>query len=90
MISTPSKPSLSQLNRFIDKVDGFPVSAKRLVEIARSSRTPKSVYEFYGSFADDQVFESKEELTARSEQVEMMRSLEPEMPREEFVAPEED
>ncbi|HEX5448412.1 MAG TPA: hypothetical protein VFW90_04435 [Candidatus Saccharimonadales bacterium] len=90
MVNATSRPSPSQLNRFIAEVDDFPVSAPKLMRLARSSGAPKAVADFYGSFANDLTFKNREDLAVRSEQVEAMRSMEVEMPREELTAPEED
>lgn len=83
------QPSLTQLNRLIRLVPAYPVSISKLLDIARASRQPKEVVNFYENFNHDQVFDSHDELQSRSEQVELMRQSEKDMPREWEVAPEE-
>jgi hypothetical protein len=70
-------------------VPAYPITVSRLLDIARSSRQPKEVVNFYENFNHDQVFEDSEDLQGRSEQVEMMRQSEKDMPKEWETAPEE-
>jgi hypothetical protein len=83
------QPSLTQLNRLIEKVPSYPISVPDLLHLAKASKQPKEVLDFYKTFNRDQVFESPDDLQGRSEQVEVMRQEEKEMPKEWEVAPEE-
>jgi hypothetical protein len=62
----------------------------QLLNLARQQRAPKAVIDFYKSFDQDQVFRDEDELTGRSEQVDIMRQEEADMPREDLLVPEED
>ena len=84
-----AQPSITQLNRLIRIVPAYPITISRLLDIARSSRQPKEVVSFYENFGRDQIFDSSDDLQSRSEQVEMMRQSEKDMPREWETAPEE-
>jgi len=83
------QPSLTQLNRLINQVSAYPVSVSDLLDLAKASRQPKEVVDFYKTFNRNQVFYSPDELQGRSEQVEMMRQEEKDMPKELEMAPEE-
>lgn len=83
------QPTLTQLNRLIRLVPAYPVSVSKLLDIARASRQPKEVVNFYENFNHDQVFDDSDDLQNRSEQVELMRRSEKDMPREWELAPEE-
>ena len=89
MATLAMQSSLSDLHGFIAKVRGYPVSVRQLIKFARDSQAPKDVIKFYETFDDDQVFKDKDDLTSRSEQVEIMREESGEMPREEERSPEE-
>jgi hypothetical protein len=90
MNSLAIQPKLIDLYRFIDKVNRYPVSVGQLLNLARQQRAPKAVIDFYKSFDQDQVFRDEDELTGRSEQVDIMRQEEADMPREDLLVPEED
>lgn len=83
------QPTISQLNNLIKKIPKYPISVGRLIELARDTKEPKEVQSFYESFARDLEFDGPEDLKDRSEQVELMRQEEKEMPPEQQVAPEE-
>jgi len=88
-VTLQSQPSLTQLNSLIKSVQSYPISVSGLLDLARASKQPKEVLDFYKSFRQDQVFEDPDDLQSRSEQVEMMRQEEKDMPRELETAPEE-
>lgn len=83
------KPPLNDLYRLINQVDDYPVSVRQLLKLARQLNAPRSVIEFYKSFQPDQVFSDEEDLTSRSEQVDLMRREEGEMPPEIERGPED-
>lgn len=88
-MQSTAQPSISELNRFIRQVDVYPVSAKQLQGLARRKKAPRRVVEFYRTFAPDRQFEDREDLAASSEQVEVMRQEESQMPQEDEQATEE-
>jgi hypothetical protein len=83
------QPALNDLYKLIEKVPKFPVSNRQLVEFASKARAPKSVVDFYRTFSDNRVYISRDELSAVSEQVDLMRQEEADMPREIERGPEE-
>jgi hypothetical protein len=89
MSTLTSTPSLDTLYTFIDKVNSYPITPRQLIGVAKDKRAPKSIVNFYAAFDPNQEFEDKDDLVSRSEQVEIMREQEAEMPREEERAPEE-
>ncbi len=82
------KPSLAELNSLIDKVPRFPFSNQQLLNLAARLRAPKEVVDFYRSFGN-QTYKTKDDLAARTEQVDLMRQEEAQMPKEELVAGED-
>lgn len=90
MFAVAAQPSLSQIYNFIAKVKHYPVSVGQLLKVAKEIRAPKEVVKFYERFGKDQVFDNKDELTSRSEQVGIMKAEEAEMPSDGlFVAGED-
>lgn len=87
MITMSAQPSLGQLYAFINKVPAYPLSIQRLIRFADQTGAPKEVLNFYSLFARDQIFDDKDDLVGRSEQIQIMRSED--MPMEKEVAPEE-
>lgn len=89
MLTLAAQPSIDELNGFVNKVRTYPISARQLQQFARQTKAPKRIIDFYKNFLPDRVFADQEDLAASSEQVEMMRQAEAEMPKEEEKAPEE-
>ena len=89
MFIATMQPSLSQLQNFAAKVRTYPVSVRQLLDFADQKGEPKTVVNFFRSFPQDQVFDDKEDLASRTEQVKIMRQEEQKMPPEQQVAPEE-
>lgn len=85
-----SRPALGEIYDFINKVDVYPVSVNQLINLARRVRAPKPIIDFYGSFGRHQVFKDEDELLSRSEQVEIMRQDERDMPWDGLSVPAED
>lgn len=75
------RPPLADLYKLIDKVPKYPLSNRQLIDLAAKSKSPREVIDFYRTF-NDRVYKSRDELAAVSEQVDMMRQDEAEMPRE--------
>lgn len=83
------QPKLTQLYDLIDKVSNYPLSTGHLIKLAKDVGAPKEVINFYKSFGQNQIFENEEDLTRRSEQVDMLRQESKDMPDEIQVATEE-
>lgn len=88
-VTLKPQPSLAQLYGLIKQVPAYPISVSGLLDLAKASKQPKEVLDFYKTFRPDQVFSDPDDLQGRSEQVEMMRQEEKDMPRELETAPEE-
>ena len=84
------KPKLSELTDLIDRVPEFPVTAEDMVELAFEEDSSGAVVDFYRNFHSGEIFEDKEDLEARSEQVALMNRDEKEQPFEQWAASEED
>jgi hypothetical protein len=82
-------PPLEQLLKLIEKVPSFPISNQQLVNFARQKKAPAGVVDFYRTISDDMVYESKDDLTGVSEQIDIMRQEEADMPAEIERGPEE-
>lgn len=80
MTTADTLPPINQIKDFIKHVRSYPVSVKQLLELAADTKASKEIKDFYGSFPDDQTFDDQEDLLARSEQVEILRSMD--MPQE--------
>ena len=85
-----TRPALTDLYRFISKIDNYPVSVDELLEKARRLKAPRPVVDFYKSFGRHQVFDDQDDLLNRSEQVGIMRRDERDMPKDYLFVPEED
>lgn len=82
------RPPLSELYSLIDKVPKFPVSNRQLVDFASKTKAPKEVVDFYKTF-NDRVYKNRDELVSLSEQVDLMRQEEADMPPEVELSPED-
>lgn len=83
------KPTLNELYGFIEQVRSYPVSTGQLLQLAGDIDAPKPVIDFYKAFRGDQVFADRDDLTGRSEQLDILMQEEDEMPQELERAPEE-
>jgi hypothetical protein len=83
------RPPLSQLLKLIDKVPDYPISNRDLVNFARDKKAPEVVVDFYRTISEDRIYEDKDELTGVSEQIDIMRHEEADMPAEIERGPEE-
>ena len=81
---------ISGINELIDQVHSYPVSVGQLINLARAVETPTSVVNFYRSLPEGVVFETEDDLRARSELLELMNREEAEQPYEVMVSSEED
>lgn len=86
MISAAIQPSISELTSFVAKVDSFPISAGQLISLARDKGASPRIVNFYKKFAAYRIFENKDDLATSSEQVDILRSEEHQMPKEEEKA----
>ena len=82
------QPSITDLYTLINKVPKFPISVKKLTDIAKKEKTPKAVVDFYRAFPEDGVFDDKDDLISRTESIEILHHQT--APQEEMHAPEED
>lgn len=85
MITAP----LDEIYNLISKVPKYPISVGKLIDLARETKTPKEVVDFYRTFSRSLVFEDKNHLIGSSEQVDIMREEGLNMPKEEERSPEE-
>jgi hypothetical protein len=83
------RPPLNQLMKLIEKVPDYPISNRQLVTFARRNKAPAEVVDFYRTISDDRIYESKDELAGVSEQIDIMRHDEADMPAEIERGPEE-
>lgn len=81
-------PLLTDLHTLIDKVSSFPISTKQLVDFAAQQEAPKAVIDFYSAFPSDERFKDKDDLIARTENVEILHHQT--APPEDMHSPEED
>ena len=89
MSAITSNSHLRSLDNFISGVDRYPVTVSELLQMARDLNAPKSIIDFYARFAPWLTFFDQEELSSRSEQVDILREEVPAMPKEEENSPEE-
>lgn len=89
MITVEELPEIEELYDFIDSVSAYPVSAGDLAQLAVAEGSGRRVIDFYRSFPSDQIFPSKEDLSSRSEQVQIMSAEESEQPWEALRSPQE-
>lgn len=90
MEAAVAKPPLNELYDFISQVNAYPISVQQLLELAQNLKAPRPVIDFYQSFGRSLVFRDKDELIGRSEQVDIMRQEEQDMPRDGLSVPGED
>ena len=89
MIAISELPSIDELHDLIEGVHAFPVSAASLADLAIAEGAGRRVVDFYRCFPDDQLFANRDDLIARSEQVQMMSAEETEQPWEIQRSPQE-
>ncbi|HVX58906.1 MAG TPA: hypothetical protein VG964_04230 [Candidatus Saccharimonadales bacterium] len=89
MLSVEELPSIDELHDLIDSVNVYPVSARELSELAVAEGAGRRVVDFYRSFPSDQLFLSENDLTARSEQIQIMSIEEIDQPWEIQRSPQE-
>ncbi len=88
MVILANQPRLSDLHGLAAQVN-YPLSAARLVAVAKRQGYPKEVIEFYKSFPEDYVFASKNDLLDRTDLLEILHHDLPEEPQEQMHAAEE-
>lgn len=89
MNTATATPKLDDLYGFIGRVRKYPIPVGSLIALARRSGTSDEIIDFYKSFDSSVIFDSKDDLVSRSEQVDIMREEGADMPREEERSPEE-
>jgi hypothetical protein len=87
MIAVDSQPKLTDLQKLISQIPKYPISVHRLIELASRKRVRPEVINFYREFPDDEIFNNKDDIEARTEQVEILQH---ENPPEEFFRGFED
>ncbi|HET9850459.1 MAG TPA: hypothetical protein VFP35_02430 [Candidatus Saccharimonadales bacterium] len=88
MIILDTKAKLTDLQHLIDKVDDYPISARQLTGLAKKEGAGSEIVDFYKAFPDNACFTNREDLLARTEQVEIMETESP--PAEDVVHGAED
>lgn len=88
MIVAQHQAKLTDIQSLIDKIPSYPISVKRLLELARQSRINKEVIRFYKAFPESAIFTDKDDMVARTEAIEIMQSQNP--PAEDEVRGAED
>ncbi len=88
MILLKDQPTLTDLHEAIDSVPAYPIMVRELIDLARQANAPQSVIDFYQAFPDDEIFEDREDLLSRTENVDILQHQDP--PEEEMHTPEED
>jgi hypothetical protein len=77
MIILETHPQLADLHKLIDEVPRYPISARRLRVVARRKNFSPEVIYFYKRFSPDVVFKNKDDITARTELVEILQTEDP-------------
>ena len=83
------RPPLSKLMNLIEKVPRYPISNQELINFAREKKAPGEVVDFYRTISGDMIYEDKDDLAGVSEQIDIMRHEEADMPVEIERGPEE-
>jgi hypothetical protein len=73
MLITDSQPKLTELHRLMDEVD-YPLTAQKLLNIASAKNFDSEVVGFYKMFPADMIFKTKDELEAKTEQLEILHT----------------
>ena len=88
MVIAEHQAKLTDMHSLINQVPGYPISVKRLLELARQRRINREVISFYRAFPDTVVFADKDDLDAKTEAVQIMQSENP--PAEDEIRGAED
>jgi hypothetical protein len=88
MILLEVEPTLTDLHELIEIVPKYPITVRQLTNLTAQKHSPKAVIDFYKTFPQDEIFEDKDDLIARTENVEIMHHQT--APQEDMHTPEED
>jgi hypothetical protein len=91
MIVLDNPPGIKKLRELIDKIPGsrYPITVEQLVDFAHRQGVDWTVIDFYKTFPEDQVFRNKQDLLARSEQVELFQEQDEDLPAETLHSPQD-
>ena len=88
MIAATNQLQTNDIKYLLNSVPKYPVSVKRIIHIASRNKLSSEVINFYRAFPDSAVFEDEDDMVARTEQVELLRSEQ--QPNEDVVRGAED
>jgi len=88
MVIAEHQAKLTDMRSLINQVPRYPISVKRLLELANQRRINREVIRFYKAFPDNVVFTDKDDLDAKTEAVQIMQSENP--PAEDEIRGAED
>jgi hypothetical protein len=88
MVIAEHQAKLTDIRDLINQVPSYPISVKRLLDLAGRKRVDREVISFYRAFPDNVVFEDKDDLDAKTEAVQLMQSENP--PAEDEIRGAED
>ena len=74
MVIAEHQAKLTDIQNLINQVPRFPISVKRLLEVAKQSRINKEVITFYQAFPESAIFSDRDDMLSRTEAVEIMQS----------------
>lgn len=88
MIAATNQLQTNDIKYLLNSVPKYPVSVKKIIHIASRNKLSSEVINFYRAFPDSAVFEDEDDMVARTEQVELLRSEQ--QPNEDVVRGAED
>lgn len=88
MILLASQPRLADLHHLINDIRSYPISIRRLLGLASRKQVAPEVIDFYKNFPENIIFKDRDDLLARTEQVEILRREN--QPEEDVVRGAED
>lgn len=88
MIAATNQLQTNDIKYLLNSVPKYPVSVKKIIHIASRNKLSSEVINFYRAFPDSAVFEDEDDIVARTEQVELLRSEQ--QPNEDVVRGAED
>jgi hypothetical protein len=88
MVIADNQLKLADIMSLTRQVPRYPISVKRLLELAKAQSFNKAVISFYKAFPENAVFTDKDDMLSRTEAIEIMQSQNP--PPEDYVRGSED
>lgn len=89
MVYTKRLPRIDSIERLARVAGPFPVRAGRVLQRAKSFNFGKSTLDFLRQFPSDEVFESRNDLLTRCEELGILLREERQMPQETLRSPQE-